>query len=304
MLRRFGVVMFAAASLGLAAVPVHAQISKDVLKCEDGTNSALAKFVGAKAKCAAKCIATQRKASPPAFAGCMGPAYTDPTTNACIMGSLKGAEAKGGAAIAKGCAALASCPTCYTPQQCTDASGGNPFIQASETNVDAFGPLVYCVEAGNPTGPAPSKDDAKCEDGISKALVKFVGAKGKCYQKCNDNLNKGKAAPGSCTPPATDPATVTCISVSPEGCRSEGRSRDRQGLPGIPIVLRLDDWGSLGGRRRGPRRYYDKSVYCAVPTTTTTTTTTPSSTTTLPSHGTVLNGALTATLGRFNYAGE
>ena len=211
MLRRFGVVMFAAASLGLAAVPVHAQISKDVLKCEDTTNKTLGKFVGSKAKCVMKCLATQRKAASPNFASCLPP-YADPTESACITGSLKGAEAKAGAGIAKACAALASCPTCYTPStKCTDASGANPFVQSTETTVDAFGPILYCVENG---GNVPSKTDGKCEDGLTKALVKFVGAKGKCYQKCNDNLNKGKAAAGSCTPPATDPATVTCISTA------------------------------------------------------------------------------------------
>ena len=144
MSRTFRFVMVAAVSLGFAAVPVHAQLSKDVLKCEDGTNKALGKFVGAKAKCAAKCITTARKTMGP-YGGCFAP-YSDPTTNACITGSLKGAEAKGGAAISKVCAAAASCPNCYTPTtKCSDASGANPFIQSSETNVDAFGPLVYCV---------------------------------------------------------------------------------------------------------------------------------------------------------------
>jgi hypothetical protein len=203
--------MFAAASLGLAAVPVHAQISKAVLKCEDTTNKTLGKFIGSKTKCFQKCIATQRKAVTPAFPTCFPP-YTDPTENACITGSLKGAEAKAGAGIAKACAAAASCPACYTPTtKCSDASGGNPFVQSTETTVDAFGPILYCVENG---GNVPSKTDGKCEDGLTKALVKFVGAKGKCYQKCNDTLNKGTIPAGSCTPPASDPATATCVSTA------------------------------------------------------------------------------------------
>ena len=85
MLRRFGVVMFAAASLGLAAGPVHAQLSKEILKCEDGTNKALGKFVGSKAKCASKCLTTARKTMGP-YTGCFAP-YSDPTTNACITGT-------------------------------------------------------------------------------------------------------------------------------------------------------------------------------------------------------------------------
>src|SRR5262249_29518476 len=211
MLRRFGVVMFAAASLGLAAVPVRAQISKDVLKCEDTTNKTLGKFVGSKAKCITKCLGTQRKAAAPNFASCFPP-YTDATESACISGTLKGAEAKAGAGIAKACAALASCPSCYTPTtKCSDSSGGNPWVQSTEGTLDGLVPLVYCSEKGNTN---PSKTDAKCEDGITKNLTKFVASKGKRYQKCNDNLNKGKAAPASCTPTATDPATVTCISTA------------------------------------------------------------------------------------------
>jgi hypothetical protein len=211
MLRRFGVVMLVAAGLGLAAVPVHAQLSKTVLKCQDTTNKTLGKFTGSKSKCFMKCIATQRKAASPNFTSCFPP-YTDPTESACITGNLKGAEAKAGAGIAKACAALTSCPKCYTPSaKCTDASGANPFVQTSETQIDAFGPLIYCPEHG---GTNPSKTDAKCEDGLTKALVKFVGAKGKCFQKCNDNQNKGKTM-GTCTPgTATDPATVTCISTA------------------------------------------------------------------------------------------
>jgi hypothetical protein len=34
----------------------------------------------------------------------------------------------------------------------------------------------------------------------------------KCYDKCKKNEFKGLVPPGSCTPPASDPATATCIS--------------------------------------------------------------------------------------------
>ena len=47
---------------------------------------------------------------------------------------------------------------------------------------------------------------------MSKGLVKFIKAKSKCYEKCNDNMLKGKIAPGSCDPPTpSDPATAACI---------------------------------------------------------------------------------------------
>jgi hypothetical protein len=102
--------------------------------------------------------------------------------------------------------------------RCTDASGANPWVQTTETNVDLFGPFVYCEENG---GTTPSKTDAKCEDSVVKALVKFVGAKTKCYQKCNANIASGKIPPGGCTPPATDPATSACVSDPMKGAQAK-----------------------------------------------------------------------------------
>jgi hypothetical protein len=262
MLRRFGVVMFAAASLGLVAVPVHAQLSKEVLKCQDTTNKTLGKFVGSKSKCFMKCIATQRKATTPAFATCFPP-YADPTENACILGSLKGAEAKAGAGIAKACAALASCPKCYTPTtKCSDASGGNPFVQSSETNVDAFGPLVYCVENG---GAVPSKTDGKCEDGLAKALVKFVGAKGKCYQKCNDTLNKGTIPAGSCTPPASDPATTTCVGTATTKANASIDKACFTAPATAPVCLVFQTSAGWTGAVEGAVDGTTGTVYCGSP---------------------------------------
>src|SRR5262249_15015370 len=53
--------------------------------------------------------------------------------------------------------------------------------------------------------------EAKCQDAVAKAHSKFIGAKGKCYDKCVSNDFNGKIADGSCVPPATDPATQACI---------------------------------------------------------------------------------------------
>ena len=48
---------------------------------------------------------------------------------------------------------------------------------------------------------------------IPKALVKFVGSKGKCFEKCITNEFNGKIPPGSCTQPSpSDAATMACIS--------------------------------------------------------------------------------------------
>jgi len=194
----------------LAQFPPVTDPTKDEQKCEKSTGTALTKFVGAKSKCIAKCISTARKSSGP-YGGCFGPGFADPVTFNCVFDTSKGAEAKAAAAIVKACnpePGKDRCPECYGPAVCSTNSGANPFVQNVESQVDPFGNLIYCTEAG---GGTPTKAAAKCEDTVSKVLVKFVSSKSKCYQKCNDNMNKGKIAPGSCTPPASDPATQTCI---------------------------------------------------------------------------------------------
>jgi hypothetical protein len=220
---------------GTTTTQVQPGLSKALQKCESGTGSALSKVVGASAQCVAKCITKARKSGGP-FSGCFGPDYTDPTTHACIMGSLKGTEAKGGATIAKVCsqttpllrdAAISSCPMCYVGNGaigaagCADGSGANPWVQRAAEAVNflvspPFG--AYCVESG---GAVPSKSDAKCEDSLTKVLVKFVGAKTKCYQKCNANIASSKIPSGSCDPLSpTDPTTIACV-VGPKGAEAK-----------------------------------------------------------------------------------
>jgi len=198
--------MASAIAVGLfAASTVLAQpagVTKDEVKCESGTGKALSKFVGSKSKCASKCFATARKTSGP-YTGCFAP-YADPTTNACIMDSVKGAETKARGAIVKAC--TNDCPECYAASVCAT---GEPFVSNTETLVDLQGPNVYCLENG---GQTPTKTEAKCEDGLAKSLAKFVGSKSKCYDKCNQNVFKAKIPEGSCTPPnPTDQLTVACI---------------------------------------------------------------------------------------------
>jgi hypothetical protein len=219
MVRRFTFVVVAVAGMGFAALPAYTQaqpgLSKTLRKCESGTASALSKFTGAKTKCITKCVTAARKTSGP-FAGCFAP-YTDPSTLTCITGSLKGAETKGGAAIAKVCAAADACPMCYVNlvgggAGCTDASGANPWVQGLEGFVDHFTTLLYCEESGIVAPPAtPSKSEAKCEDGVVKAVAKAWSAETKCFQKCNANLARGKIS-GSCDPfTLNDPTTIACV---------------------------------------------------------------------------------------------
>ncbi len=198
------------ANIASAQFPPITDPNKDEVKCETGTGNALTKFIGAKAKCTQKCITTARKTMGP-YTGCFASGPYDTATDACIHDALKGALPKAQAAVGKACAV--DCPECYSgapnndPTICTN---GGSLLTNADNQTNLFGILITCEENG---GTTPSKTDAKCEDGTGKALVKFLGSKGKCYQKCDQNMIKGKIANGSCTPPASDPATQTCIST-------------------------------------------------------------------------------------------
>src|SRR5262245_14412358 len=226
---RLAMATAAAMGLCLLARPVLAQFppvtdpSKEEQKCQKSAGSVLVKFVGAKTKCISKCISAARKVDPFVTpGGCFGPGFTDPTTFNCVFDTTKGAEAKAAAGIVKACNPEPGhdrCPECYDPAVCTVNSGLNPFVHDTEGQIDPFGNLIYCTEVG---GTNPTKAEAKCEDTVTKSLVKFVGAKTKCYQKCNDNVFKGKLAPGSCDPPVpADPATQACIFDSVKGAETK-----------------------------------------------------------------------------------
>jgi hypothetical protein len=199
---------------------VQPGLNKALRKCESGNTSALSKFVGAKVTCISKCIANARKDGH-AFTGCLAP-FADPKTNGCIIDGSKGAEAKAASAIAKVCSPVGSCPQCYLDNGesgCADTSPANRWVQIKEGEVDLLTPYVYCYELV--TGLVPPKPLAKCEDGVAKALVKFVGAKTKCYQKCYANIAKGKIPPGTCDPPSPlDPATNAC-DLGPKGASAK-----------------------------------------------------------------------------------
>jgi len=213
---KFGLAVIVAAGMSLAAERALAQFppitdpTKDEAKCETSTGKALTKEVGSISKCAGKCITTARKTSGP-YGGCFSP-YADPTTNSCINDPLKGAKAKAAASIVKACMDVPGkdkCPECYSASNCNT---GSPFVDTTATLTGLQGPSVYCTENG---GNTPTKEEGKCEDGLAKGLTKFVGSLSKCYQKCNQNMLKGKIAPGSCDPPTpADPATQTCLSTA------------------------------------------------------------------------------------------
>ncbi len=200
------------AAVGLALGGITAQAATDAeFKCEASVSKAGAKFTGAKAKCASKCQANAVKGLN-GFADCYAP-YGG-TTASCIKDNvlgLKGAEDKFSASIIKAC--TVDTPECY--------SGGdvNQYaidqVANIEGQVDDFGPGVFCL--GNPGGlnpTAPTKEELACELNTAKVLSKQVASINKCYDKCFANARKGLINVSACSPPATDPATSTCVSAA------------------------------------------------------------------------------------------
>jgi len=233
----FGKTAIAATGLFLLATSVPAQITdpnKDEQKCESGTGKTLAKFVGSKGKYVAKCMATQRKTMGP-YTDCLPP-YGG-TNATCISDPVKGAETKAGASVAKGC--VKDCPECYSGAQCNTATASNPWVVTTEQDIDApFGPgtgfpnLIWCVENG---GGTPTKDEAKCEDGVNKALAKLVGSKQKCYDKCISNSYKTGAGRGVCLPPnPVDPTVNTCIKDPVKGAEAKAKAAIIKACPTAP----------------------------------------------------------------------
>jgi len=199
--------------LGLVAAPATAQfvgVTKGDFKCEQGTATTFVKFIGGKAKCVQKCTVAGRKTSGP-YTECFAP-YGGATAT-CIQDPDKGQEAKAQAGIIKKC--TAGCPECYGTQVCTT---GEPFVMNVENVLDGFAGVIWCVENN---GQTPMKAEAKCEDTVTKALVKFGASKIKCYQKCFAGVFKAKLTDGSCDPPTpADTKTADCIT------KAETKARD------------------------------------------------------------------------------
>jgi hypothetical protein len=201
MLTGAAVLLFAPLAL---ATPDDAQF-----KCEQSVDKAGAKFVGAKSKCIQKCLANFWKGAGPS--GDCFPPYAGPTAqciNDTVLG-LKGAENKFSAAIKKACdpatKAGTECPTCYNSGDCSQSGYAGDQVQNIEGQVDSFVPGVACELGADP-------GEQKCMTNTAKALSKQVAGVVKCYDKCQTNAHKGLINVSACAPPASDPATSTCIS--------------------------------------------------------------------------------------------
>jgi hypothetical protein len=211
MVGRFGTAATAAAALWLLASSACAQVpglTKEEAKCESNSAKTLAKFVKSELTCISTCITTFRMTSGP-YDGCFAP-FTDPSTAICVNDPKKG-KPKARASIVQKCdvAGKDSCPECYAASDC---STGEPFVGDTQGVISTLAHFIYCSEAISAV--TPTQAEATCEDGVAKAYAKLWRAKTQCYAKCNQNLENGKIALGSCIPESVliDPATQTCIS--------------------------------------------------------------------------------------------
>src|SRR6266436_4539529 len=84
--------------------------------------------------------------------------------------------------------------------------------------------LASAASAQFPPITDPNKDEAKCETGAGKALVKFVGSKAKCTAKCIVTARKTMGPYGGCFAPYADPTTFACIHDSLKGATSKARA--------------------------------------------------------------------------------
>lgn len=208
-----------AASLALGSIasaqPAAPAVTDAEFKCMASVNKAASKFVGSKAKCVMKCLSNFWKGIGPE-SDCLPP-YGG-TTLTCIADPLKGAEAKYVAAIRKACDPSfkpgTDCPECYSGD-CSDSGYATARMQQNEGEVDSFVPGVGCERAG------AEKAEQACQLNTAKTLVKLVGSVNKCYDKCYANARKGTVSFASCAPPASDPATSTCVSTA-EGKSAAG----------------------------------------------------------------------------------
>ena len=227
------------------ATALQTPASKDELKCEAGTSKALAKFVRTKGKCVQTCLTRARNDGGP-YDACRAPYGGDTAT--CITDPKKGAETKARTSIGKACAK--ACPACY-------ASGGNcpagaGFVAVTEDHVDDAGPLIHGVEAA---GATPTKAEGKCEDGVAKSLIKFTGAKAKCYDTCVDRQFKRKIPSGSCT--AGDPSDADTRECVAKAESKAGESIDKRGVVREAGLLRRTSRRDVGGGDRKPGRRPD-----------------------------------------------
>ena len=221
----------------------------------------------------------QRKAGGP-YDECRAP-YGGATAT-CILDAKKGAEAKARKRIGKACEK--ACPTCYDVRR---QLPGRRRLRG-----DDGGPRrrrrPARSTASRPAARRRPRPQAKCEDGVAKSLIKFAGAKAKCYDKCVDQAVQGEDSRGQLhTGDPSDADTQECIAKAEE----QGGREHRQGVRGAVARSRRATAGATTAPSGSAviENLVDAQaplVYCSSATTTTSitiaTTTTTTTTTTLP----------------------
>jgi hypothetical protein len=197
-----------AVGIALAHAPARAQLigadfTRDELKCQNGTATAFAKLLAARAKCLTNCYQDLRDGSVPAT-DCAPPAFGGGTAS-CLRDAVQGVEAKALATLAKVCAK--DCPECYANGDCTAKADSVVSAAAAATDSQLV-PFLYCGMQS-----ALTAIEAKCQDSTMKRVTKLAGSLAKCAVKCKAQEAAGKVPAGSCAPPAADPATSNCIQV-------------------------------------------------------------------------------------------
>jgi hypothetical protein len=184
----------------------------DEARCEASTLKAVSTLARTTSTCQQRCLAGARKTMG-GYDACFPP-FGDAKTLSCLADPKKGARSKAVSTIGKGCAR--DCPECYPAEACTT---GEPFVEDWATQLDPLRTMIWCVESA---GGTPTQAEAKCEDGIVRALVKFTASKVRCYAKCRQNELKGKALEGSCAAPSpADPATAACLFHATKGAEAK-----------------------------------------------------------------------------------
>jgi hypothetical protein len=112
------------------------QLTKGEAKCQDSAAKTLAKFVGSKSKCYAKCESAEASGKLPPNS-CNPPTPSDAKTLACVQK----AEGKSTASIDKACA-----PPKGESPECYGSSVTGAFLtQTVEGAVDSTLPATYCA---------------------------------------------------------------------------------------------------------------------------------------------------------------
>jgi hypothetical protein len=172
-------------------------LTADEAKCQQTTGFELGKLGFKAASSVATCDKSLQRGSVPA-ADC-APPYGGKTA-ADIASNGDKAAAK----IRKKCSdpeatGKDACPECAPYGGAAQTCGANADVQVAAVlaTVDALVPLVNCDDTGSPDGLTPA--EAACRQAMAKSGGKFAFKDANCLKKCRADIQKGKAAVGSCT---------------------------------------------------------------------------------------------------------